>query len=251
MIMKKILIILFLCIALVTNAQHHMMYSNGVNLKENLVAVYDFLETSGTTAYDLYGGFNGSIVTTTIGDSSFVPNFATSYKFDGLNSIITTTLSTDGVKRSISFWMRPIGTQEGNNGRVIAKSNGTDVFYNSSEKSLNYSNVGWTGSGTWKWYSSFVNTGVKYHIVITYDASATTNNALCYVNGTLVSYTSKTSPTGTFTANSNIFYLGNASTPVRTFNGRLNQIAVWDDILNQQEVNALYNVGNGLPFIFW
>lgn len=147
-----------------------------------------------------------------------------------------------------SAWIYPTGYGGGSKGRIIQKGNNV-----SGGKFLYYTNVDvnapsialwvqWTTYG--KWYSPATPFALNTwnHIAATYDTSATTNNAIIYINGTSVSLTS-TAPTGTITSDAAAsLAIGNESTVFsRAFQGIIDEVAVWNSILTANEISILAN----------
>lgn len=85
-----------------------------------------------------------------------------------------------------------------------------------------------------------------YHIVMTYDESATT--LLGYLNGTQVA-TKTTTGTGNSTAGQ--FELGRLATnAINYVDGVMDEVGLWSRALTAAEVTSLYNGGSGLAYPF-
>jgi hypothetical protein len=165
------------------------IFSNGP------VAYYRLDETTGTTAFDYAGGYNGTYFNTTLG----VPGFSsldpdTAVMFSGLNSYVgnidgTKINFTGHTNFSLEAWVNASVAQNdqatiiakgiGNNGTTETEQFGLDVlsgnyrFFTYSSKSGIYQVTATVGpNGTWQ------------HIVGVYDDLGTTNMYL-YVNGAL------------------------------------------------------------------
>lgn len=122
---------------------------------------------------------------------------------------------------------------------IMGKGQGSDSMkinlsnYNST--SFNFtilSNVKLTRS---KWY----------HIAFTIDAL--NNSTILYVDGNLVGSTNQVPviPTSS-TITSQIFTIGNHDAANWGFDGKIDDVGVWNRILTAQEINALHNAGVGL-----
>jgi hypothetical protein len=87
-----------------------------------------------------------------------------------------------------------------------------------------------------------------YHITFTRSA----DTGAMYINGELISVGTLMNSIG---RTNNNFYLGcvkaSSWTPDYFFNGKLDQIGLWDRALDSAEVSQLYNSGTGLPHTSW
>ena len=86
------------------------------------------------------------------------------------------------------------------------------------------------------------------HIVVTYNDDAVSNNPKFYINGELVDSADVTTPVGNEeTDASQAMVIGNQSAATdRTFDGAINEVSLWNEILTAAQVNELYNDGKAL-----
>lgn len=129
-------------------------------------------------------------------------------------------------------------------------------------------NIGETGAptihvvqsrlGTWtnpiQWNSGFqpaLNTW--YHIAVVFDATLSSNQIKLYVNGAL---TAQTSWAFTLTPNTANMYIGgydgpgngvNGGANSRFFNGRMDEVRIWNIARTAADINANFNQPNGTP----
>lgn len=151
---------------------------------------------------------------------------------------ITTTYTTHGTQRTYACWFN----RNANDGRIFDKRTA------SAQVELIFNNGGpweydrnWSGSqGSWK-VNDTIGTGVWGHIVVTYDAGATTNDPVIYLNAASQAFTLDSNPSsGTPNTNTDPYVIGNrGSDNARNFNGNLAEFAIWDRILTQEEITAL------------
>lgn len=79
-------------------------------------------------------------------------------------------------------------------------------------------------------------------VLMTWDGSATATNVHLYVNGTEVSYSVQTNATGTKGSDaSNNLLIGNDTTQGQTFDGRIEEVALWNKVLSANEISQLSN----------
>jgi len=133
-----------------------------------------------------------------------------------------------------SFWAKPFSSQSWNDFRIFSKTSSFDIGgINSGGTGLrfvingNYANTFVTNgafeSNTWKYYT------------ITFD----NGTAKLYVNGTYLNQ--DTMPSNTVNSNTNSLIIGSYSGGIRTFNGSISQIKIYNRSLSATEVMALYN----------
>lgn len=84
-------------------------------------------------------------------------------------------------------------------------------------------------------------------IVVTYDATSLLNDPIIYINGSSVSVTEFTAPTGTlYSEIGHDLQLGAAG--VGDLGGKIENLAIYDRILTPAEITTIYNGGTRLPF---
>lgn len=154
---------------------------------------------------------------------------------DGYSTAFSTTMSL-----SSFFWLN--GAGGGTGGRIF--NEGTT---STSTPFL----VATTGTWTFVYGFSTTNgiwtivapaTGAWHNIVVTYDATATANNPVIYLDGVLVTVTRVTPPIGTASPTTGGITLGNrnnASTFDRNLDGYLADFGYWNAILTASEAKAI------------
>lgn len=91
---------------------------------------------------------------------------------------------------------------------------------------------------------SLTSTTDWYHIALTYNGTSNASGAKIYVNGVCDNYIYYNTLTNT-TKNTTPLIIGNFETPT-TNNTIIDEVGLWNRVLTQAEVTALYNSGNGL-----
>jgi MSHA biogenesis protein MshQ len=84
-----------------------------------------------------------------------------------------------------------------------------------------------------------VTLGQWNHVVVVYNSASTANVPAIYINGSAVAVTT-TAPVGNQKSNSGTGYVGNASGSNRGFDGKLDNLRIYDGVLTAAEVAALY-----------
>lgn len=106
--------------------------------------------------------------------------------------------------------------------------------------------------GVWRQNTSYFGDNTWVDIVVTYDSRLTTNDPLIYINGSLVSTTESSTPSGTPEVEAGqAVSIGNASSS-STYGagvlGKYENIAIYNRILTAAEISTIHNGGTRLPF---
>jgi hypothetical protein len=225
-----------------------------VALCDGLISCWEFDETSGTTAIDANGNNDGTIDGATINQTGKVDK---AYDFDGADDLVNTNLNTHYTEFSFSCWIYLDGWGEDGLGRIFDKREaglqvlGLYVDGSSSNNRIAFYQSRSTALGQWRTESSTLSLSDWYHICVTYDNSSVDNDAKIYINGTSMTIVEANMPSGTVTTNTDNYIIGNRGTKDRSFNGKIDQPAIWNKILNPSEVEELYNSGNGKAYSTW
>lgn len=252
-----------------TPAEVSLLYNNGnglaypfvqppmPDLSANLVAYWKLDETSGVNTYDSTdNNYDGSIFNSpTLGSTGIL---GTSYSFTKANSHYI-RLGHEETLMGTSDWS-------------------FQAWINVNTLSTTFYGIAgfWNGNGTWyltKWNNDriccrtgfggnnidvlsndVITTNNWYHIVVTWDRDT---SVMMYVNGILqtdmksISAWSTTSVGGDATHPFHIGQIGNpGSYSGFYFDGRIDEVALWNRLLTQEDVTALYNNGEGLTYPF-
>ena len=164
---------------------------------------------------------------------------------------VVSALTAHATQRSYHQWTYRTGAGGNSQGRLFEKTNGgaqVEVFLNSNAAvTYNYFRS-WSGTdGNWSIPQPAVN---EWHqIGASYDAGATTNDPLMYIDGVSQTVTQVTGdPTGSVDTNTDTYVFGNNGASTRNWAGRLCEFAVWNRILTAGEWAAL---GAGFSPLFF
>lgn len=169
-----------------------------------------------------------------------IDNNATS--FDGVNDYINMGSEFIGANpTTISAWIYPTGPCENGIGKIVTNSQTGGVgiafsYYSGSTRvvfseSGDSANCGGSGTG-----SVFFNNWS--HVVVTRDVNATNTTISIYVNG--VVKLDKVICKFPTTPNTNVL-IGNRPNQDYSFNGTIDEVAIWNRVLTGAEVSAMYN----------
>jgi hypothetical protein len=180
-----------------------------------------------------HGTVNGATLTT-----DRLGNQNGAYSFDGTSNYISTADIDLQDTATISVWVYPVGTS----GALVDKSmdaisnSGYTFIYNNSNPWGLYAHVGWSGNtnNNILLSNNFISLNQWHHFVLTL------NNGIAkiYVDRILV-YT-QTGVNST-TQNNDILLFGKSVWGGNLFNGKLDDIGIWNRALTQQEITNLYN----------
>jgi hypothetical protein len=179
--------------------------------------------------------------------------------FDGTNDNVSangvaTELDSDNLPLSVSAWVYPEdGTKEqlvfGFYKRISAFKNGPSVWFGGTDYKFAYDNESLTAVHSSSTYA--INNW--HHVVLTIGADRA---GVLYVNGSSAATSSGAFNSGGLdmfsiavdyddTADNEGGALG-AGNPTQYFDGKIDEVAVWNDELTSAEVTAIYNSGNML-----
>lgn len=224
----------------------------------NLIAKYNFNETTGTTCIDSTGKYNGTYNGTThVTDKS--QGISNTYRtFNGTNDYITFSNQVIPIgKKSIKFKIKTTTTSFGfiiNNSGGATANYGFSFAINDSEGV--YVNISKATSGV---YNLLLDSGKtvcdgKWHTVLfTWDGTTSQNSAKLYIDD-LINEDVAGTPLATETTNAsyNLFVgkTGNPSSPYYCFNGSLDEIEIYNEAIEftankyliQDKNNNLYTL---------
>ena len=237
----------------VSNAEGCSATSSPVTVTVNPLPAIPVISTSGSTAVCV-----GSPVTLTA--SGAVSGKA--IDFDGVNDNIV--IPNNAVFNFTSQYTAEswINLRSYQYGTIISKfeddNNNRGWMVNIGETGAPTIHVVHSRLGTWtnpiQWNSGFqpvLNTW--YHIAVVFDATLSSNQIKLYVNGTL---TAQTSWPYTLTPNAANMYIGgydgpgngvNGGANGRFFNGRLDEVRVWNVARTASQISANYNQAINAP----
>lgn len=171
---------------------------------------------------------------------------------DSLSCGTSDTMMTENGAVTISAWVKPTSVGEGSNGRIIgrepAASNGHFRFILTSTSTIGFSVQGGTTLVATASNAS-ITTGAYQHVLVTWDGVITTANSVhIYVNGVETTYKTQTNGATATDNSADAILIGNSPDGTRTFDGIIDEIAVWNTVLSAQSIANLANAkGKRLP----
>jgi hypothetical protein len=236
--MKRLLIFLLLIL-------FFLPVVNATTLTDGLVLYWSLDQTSGTTAIDSLNSFNGTATNANVFSHGSPGIINTSANFTGAYDIYATPTISGTGDISMSYWFNAtamtgfdyhaVQTSAGGNNRNVFTS-GTELTWASR-----------TSTGTQTYTSTpftLADNGNRwYHIVVIENSTG----LFMYINGVLnnsyvASYTKRS-----FNADIRVGSLSGGS---QSFEGFIDEFAVYNRSLTSSEILALYNSGDGLQYPF-
>ncbi len=219
--------------------------AGGGTLKNGLISVWEFNETSGTDAFDAHGSNDGTIVGATVNQTS-VTNLDKCYSFNSSDRVTMPTFNFLSGDFSVSFWID--ANSKASNYTIFNKRLNSGTFPGL--------NIWWqltTGfivasidldASTVSAVSTTVVTGAWHHIAVVRNG----DDLFIYIDG--VEEHSVSGATGDVD-NSNDLRIGANRKNQANTDGEIDQPAIWNRVLSQPEITALYDSGNGLAYVNW
>jgi hypothetical protein len=183
-------------------------------------------------------------------------------EFDGIDDIVSVgapvTLDNvfDGGGTSAA-WIHPKGLGANNHGRVVDKwnsdTNGWLFTLYGTNQSLLFQR-GFSGAeGTWHSPAGSINMDAWQHVAVVYDDSSDANDPVLYIDGIPQTLTELYTPSGTSGSDAGIdLNIGNRSiSTARTFDGILDDVRIYDRMLDATEIAELANAANTGPVAHW
>ena len=147
---------------------------------------------------------------------------------------------------TLSVWLSPESQGPTNDGRVADKSrNGNEgwrLFCPGSDTTLEFHMVTDGVDGQWTFPIDILG-DIWQHVVITYNADATANNPIVYINGLSVTVTETGTPNNTRTSDAgNDLYLGSEASGGNYYDGSMDDFMLFSRVLSAVEARNIYEV---------
>lgn len=234
---------------------------------DNLISVWEFEETSGTTFYDSHGTNHGTIESATLNAEG---KLGKCFSYNGTSNYLSipdnTSLRIGSNSFTYNFWMTYTGTNLATDICIILQKG----IYNSG--SLDHVFISLRGGNTSTFtrgvYANLrVNAGVNeiigpavdqssvlqdgnWHMVTVSVTRLTTTDATIYIDGVAVG---TLADCVAIINNSAPMYIGRSANGALGYwmEGKIDQLAFWKRGLSQEEITTLYNLGAGVPYALW
>lgn len=226
-----------------TNSVSLTVVVNSIGAVTNgLLGWWKMDETGGAIAFDSSG--NGA--NATVHGGTFTTGHLSNalHLTGGTNSASFT--STDAAQTTVAAWVRADSNGGSNFPRILVTPG---CYYNfrfdgsANNNALDFATTttanGSTVDGEWLAPPDSIGTGVWYHVAVSYDKSSPTNVPALYVNGVKVNVTKLTSPSVTPPSSAGTTYIGNRLDLTRDWDGLIDDLRIYNRLLNDAEVQSL------------
>ena len=217
------------------------------SMPQGIVGWWKMDEGSGTTAYDSSGNANNGTLTNTPTYAGGVNSGGTSYYLG--RSVVFTSASSRYISipsnaaltftgsKSYGAWIK--WTNSGAQQDIFTRASGYNLYLSSGGTAY-YTLTGLTATAQ---TSTVVTAATWTHIMIVYDSTVGTNGTVyVYKNGAVTNTVTATAGSSTLASNA-AAYIGSSSTPNNYFNGRIDDVRVYNRVLSATEVLQIYNAG--------
>lgn len=155
---------------------------------------------------------------------------------------VLTSASTFASTTARTFWVRfKIRAVDATNiMRIVASETATNlggVFITTA--GLMQFNAGWSGPGTAVWTCTAPSVGSWQTFGVTYNGASSSNNPICYLNGTTPAVTTVTPASGTLASATQSMWIGNRAAADRRFDGEIAEVAIWNSVLSAGNIALL------------
>jgi len=202
-----------------------------------LIAWWKMDETSGLTAADSSGHARNATLTGTSFTTGYLSN---ALQLAGTSGSYGTFAAADGSQQSLAVWVKATGTGGGSYPFVVSSPSYRLIFR------LTGTDVNSVGFATWDQTNGDYDSGpgtisqnTWYHVAVTFDRNHLSTPPVFYVNGTPMTTSVLASPGGTNAALAGPGYIGNRYDGARGWNGLIDDLRIYNRILNANEVQLL------------
>ena len=206
-------------------------------------------ETTGTTAVDSSGNHRNASVSGAL----WMPGkFGNALDFDGVDDVASFS-SPAMIQTTISAWIRADGNGDSFTPRVTEMpaynvrlkrdaGNGHSLAFE-SERSI--------VADEWRTDLGTFTDAVWHHVAVVFDGSSLANEPQIYINGTNQNLTKVSNGSGSQVSNTGTGYIGNRATLDRSFDGRIDEVRIYNRPLTEAEIQLLAytSISNLAPLV--
>ncbi len=210
-------------------------------LLNGLVSCWEFDEISGTNAIDSHGANDGAIVGASIGQPGF-GNLGYSYEFKNDGYVNVSTIDFASSKATLLAWVNitSMGSMDG----IIFDRKTSATGININNEKLGYH---WNDAyNTWSWESGLAIPLNNWCLLVLVVSDTEAKMYLGSNNSVNVAVNNVAHSIATL---SNLF-IGEDPKGYRQLDGKIAQVAIWNRPLTEQEIQEIYNSGNGNAYPF-
>lgn len=215
-------------------------------------AHWKFDENTGTSTADASGNANNGTLTN--GPTWVAGRIGSAIDFDAVDDVVAagSGASLDNLAAiTITAWIRADSIGEGGNpGRIVHKGTGTSAtngwqFVTQGSNTIAFAVDHATTDLNRVGPANAITFGAWRHVAVTWTGSATATDVKLYVDGVEVSsYATSTNGSGARSSDaSSSAFIGNDNTGVRTFDGAIDDVRIYNRVITNAELQAIYRAG--------
>ena len=209
-----------------------------------LVGWWKMDETSGLTAADSSGNGNDGDLHNMVGNEWASGVLGGALEFDGNNDHVLVSQDSsinDLDDLTLSAWVYLDSYGENTRGRILQKYSSL-LWYIDHDQKYQFEYCRWGTDGKWKTDDGTILTGQWYHLAVTYDSSSTANDPVLYIDGASVNVNEVQAPAGSKSSESDDLYIANNPSDTRAFDGRIDDVRIYNCTLSAAEIAKLANI---------
>ena len=144
-----------------------------------------------------------------------------------------------------SMWFYADSTGSSNQGRLVDKTDSFSVRFSVYNSKLYVNADRWSSKGgKWRFEAGQSLLGGWHHLAVSYDYGSLNNVPSLYLDGAQIQNVEELrAPSGSVVADPGALFIGNRDSGSRSFDGRLDEVQVYDRALTAQEVATLFSGG--------
>jgi hypothetical protein len=216
------------------------------NPPANLVGNWKFNEGSGSTAGNSTGGNPGTLT----GTPTWVNNGQVGAALDFNGGADRVAIPGGGAlanlnSYTVALWFFADSTGDSGQGRLLEKDDSFGMRFSNYNSQIYFDADRWSSSaGKWRFNTGQSLLGGWHHLVLTYDYSSTNNNPALYLDGTqIINLEELSTPGGSVASDTGALAIGNRAAGGRSFDGRIDEVQIYNRVLTPQEAWALFAGG--------
>ncbi len=225
---------------------------SAIVIADSPVGYWRFNESSGAAVDSSGNGNNGTVTGATQNVASLIiESTGAGISFDGASGDVDmgSAAALDNAFNSggsVEAWVQANTDGEGSTGIVVSKGSWELTIENEANglMSVTFSASCVITDGIWRTTDLVIITKQPHHIVLTWDSASPTTAPLIYVDGVSVAVTETQTPVGAFNSDAGgALIIGNRAADDLTFDGTIDEPALYSDVLTAVEVLGHYTAG--------
>ncbi|OGZ60429.1 MAG: hypothetical protein A3B96_01445 [Candidatus Spechtbacteria bacterium RIFCSPHIGHO2_02_FULL_43_15b] len=170
--------------------------------------------------------------------------------FDQTDDVVAVTANStinDLFDFSLTAWFNADDGGASDLGRILEKTGAFLIFMSSVNSRLTFEAERWSTDGQWRMNYPVSIFGAWHHLAVVYSYANVSIDPVIYLDG-VVFVTDTIAPVGPLSSETSNLYFGNVSAGNRGFDGRIDEIKIYNRMLSAAEVRDDFNQGRPIAF---